>query len=102
MWAAGAPDRRSDQGRRNAMTRNPIDTIPPRRYYLGAIALVLVGLVIGLGLSAGFGLQRASSAQKTSLAANSGAAPESPFVSVVAKALPAVCFIDVRKKVTSG
>ena len=84
------------------MTRNPLETIPPRRYYLGALALVLVGLVIGLGLSAGFGLQRASNAQRGSLATSSAALPESPFVSVVDKALPAVCFVDVRKKVSAG
>lgn len=82
------------------MIRNPNGTVPPRRYYLGAAALVLVGLVIGLGLSSGLGIQRVSDAQKpvSPAVAASVAAPESPFVSVVEKALPAVVFIDVRKK----
>ena len=86
------------------MIRNPMGTIPPRRYYLGAAALVLAGLVIGLGLSAGLGLQRASNAQKSALAAvsSSSSVSESPFVPVVEKCLPAVVFIDVRKKVTAG
>ncbi len=85
------------------MIRNPNGTISPRRYYLGAAALVLAGLMIGLGLSAGLGLQRATNAQKTSLGAvsSSSAAPESPFVSVVDKALPAVVFIDVRKRTSA-
>jgi serine protease Do len=63
--------------------------------------LVLVGLVIGLGLSAGFNVQRASKAERAALEAitSTTAVPESPFVGVVDKALPAVVFIDVRKKV---
>src|SRR5262245_5459721 len=86
------------------MIRNPNGTIPPRRYYLGAAALVLFGLVIGLGLSSGLGLQKNSDAQKASPppASSSGAVPESPFVSVVDKALPAVVFVDVRKKMTAS
>ncbi len=85
------------------MFRNPNGMVPPRRYYLGAAALVLAGLVIGLGLSSGLGIQRDSDAQKPTLpaAVSSPAAPESPFVSVVDKALPAVVFIDVRKKVVA-
>jgi len=85
------------------MIRNPNGTIPPRRYYLGAVALVLFGLVIGLGLSSSLGLQKNSDAQKSQPSSvSSGAAPESPFVSVVEKALPAVAFVDVRKKMSSG
>jgi len=86
------------------MIRNPIGTIPPRRYYLGAATLVLAGLVIGLGLSAGLGLQRASNAQRTGLASVSTplSSSESPFVPVVEKCLPAVVFIDVNKKATAG
>ena len=86
------------------MTLNPMKTIPPRRYYLGAASLVLVGLVIGLGLSAGLGLQRPSNAQKPLLAAVSPSPSglESPFVPVVQKCLPAVVFIDVRKKMAAG
>jgi serine protease Do len=82
------------------MIRNPMGTIPPRRYYLGALAMVLAGLVIGLGLSAGLGLQRASNAQKSALGTVSStlSPSESPFVPVVEKCLPAVVFIDVRKK----
>ena len=74
-------------------------TISPRRYYVGAALLVLVGLVIGLGLSAGLNVQVAPKAEKTGLSAvtSSAAVPESPFVGVVEKALPAVVFIDVRK-----
>ncbi len=85
------------------MIRNPNGTVPPRRYYLGAVALVLVGLVIGLGLSSGLGIQRESDAQKPAVTGSVAtlAAPESPFVPVVEKALPAVVFIDVRKKVAS-
>src|SRR5512138_1036784 len=77
-------------------------SITPRRYYLGAALLVLVGLVIGLGLSAGFNWQWVSKAERSGFPTSSGpgaAIPQSPFVSVVDKALPAVVFIDVRKKV---
>ena len=72
----------------------------PRTYYLGAAALAVAGLVLGLGLSAGLNLPRASGASDVRLAAvtNSEALPESPFVSVVDRALPAVVFIDVTKK----
>src|SRR4029078_9362980 len=80
--------------------------ITPRRYYLGAALLVLVGLVIGLGLSAGFNWQWVSKAERAasglSTSTATGPVPESPFVSVVDKALPAVVFIDVRKNVESG
>ena len=85
------------------MFRNPSGMVTPRRHYLGAAALVLAGLVIGLGLSSGLDFQRVSNAQKTSLpaAVTAPAVPESPFVPVVDKALPAVVFIDVRKKVAA-
>jgi Do/DeqQ family serine protease len=77
--------------------------ITPRNYYLGAALLVLVGLVIGLGLSAGFNWQWVSKAERTGLpSSSSGPIPQSPFVSVVDKALPAVVFIDVRKNLESG
>jgi Do/DeqQ family serine protease len=87
------------------MDSNTPSKTRPRTYYLGAAALVLAGLTIGLGLSAGFNFQRASTAQKSSSgifapSVNSSALPESPFSSVVEKALPAVVFIDVRKKVS--
>ena len=78
----------------------------PRNYYLGALALVLAGLVLGLGLSASLNLQPVSTAQRNAgfqVAQNLGSnPPESPFVSVVEKALPAVVFVDVRKKVAGG
>ena len=79
--------------------------IRPRNYVVGAAVLVLAGLVMGLGLSAGLGIQRTSRATTdVQLAASSAAAayPESPFVSVVDKALPAVVFIDVQKKADAG
>ena len=78
--------------------------IRPRSYFVGAAALVLSGLVLGLGLSAGLNLQRSSHAATAQLAAasNSAPLPESPFVTVVEKALPAVVFIDVRKKATAA
>jgi serine protease Do len=78
--------------------------IRPRSYFLGAAVLVLAGLVLGLGLSAGLNLQRTSRASSAQLAAssNSAALPESPFVGVVERALPAVVFIDVRKKASAS
>ena len=86
------------------MNQDSSRRIAPRSYYLGAALLVLVGLVIGLGLSAGFNLQWTSRAERSGLgAATSGAAaPASPFVSVVEKALPAVVFIDVKKKMDAA
>ena len=73
----------------------------PRSYFLGAAALVVAGLVLGLGLSAGLNLPRATQASNVALAASSNSAPlpESPFVGLVDRALPAVVFIDVTKKV---
>ncbi len=80
--------------------------IRPRSYFLGASALILAGLVVGLGLSAGLNLQRASRAAGAEVASvamqNSAALPESPFVPVVERALPAVVFIDVEKKVSAS
>ena len=78
-------------------TRN----ISPRSYYWGAALLVLVGLVIGLGLGAGFNVPLPSKAERNALGAttSNSQVPESPFVGVVEKALPAVVFIDVRKGV---
>ena len=77
--------------------------VRPRSYFVGATALVLAGLVLGLGLSAGLRLQRTSHAATAELASvsNSAPLPESPFVGIVAKALPAVVFIDVRKKASA-
>jgi Do/DeqQ family serine protease len=73
----------------------------PRSYYLGAAALIAAGLVLGIGLSAGLDLPRVSHASAVQLAAQSDSAPlpDSPFVPVVDRALPAVVFIDVTKKV---
>ena len=73
----------------------------PRSYYLGAAALIAAGIVLGIGLSAGLDLPRISRAADVRLAAQSDTAPlpDSPFVPVVDRALPAVVFIDVTKKV---
>ena len=76
----------------------------PRSHYLTAAGLVLAGLVIGLGLSAGLGLERDSTAQHRGqpAIAGSGGALESPFVGVVERTLPAVVFIDVKKKMSGA
>ncbi|MBI5169856.1 MAG: Do family serine endopeptidase [Candidatus Eisenbacteria bacterium] len=78
--------------------------VRPRSYFVGAAALIMAGVIGGLGLSAGLNLQRNSNATSAELAAvtNSAPIPESPFVSVVDRALPAVVFIDVRKKATES
>ena len=87
--------------------------IRPRRYYVAAVALLAFGVVVGLGVSASFGFKRAPNATaaaapalSVSAAASASSqnldAPESPFVTVVNKTLPAVVFIDVRKKVGGG
>ena len=85
------------------MVRNPDFMSKPRSYYWSALAILVFGIAIGLVLSAGFDLPRAPRADRGTLAVNtaSGDLPESPFVSVVQKALPAVVFIDVRKKASS-
>ncbi len=74
----------------------------PRSHYLAAAVLVLAGLIIGLGLSAGLNLQRNTLAQRYERLDASRAEGElqSPFVPVVQRALPAVVFVDVKKKVT--
>ena len=86
------------------MNHDPLRRVRPRNYYVSAALLLLAGLVIGLGLSAGFDIQLASKAEKQQLSAvtSSAPVPESPFVSVVEKSLPAVVFIDVRKKATAN
>jgi len=76
----------------------------PRSHYVSAAVLVLAGLVIGLGLSAGLSLQRDSAAQhrERSASVGNGGSLESPFVGVVERTLPAVVFIDVKKKVSGA
>jgi Do/DeqQ family serine protease len=84
--------------------QNPFTDSRPRGYFVGAVILIMVGLLIGLGLSAG--LQPTHSPMGTSavLAANTPVTStlESPFVSVVDKTLPAVVFIDVRKRISGS
>ena len=82
------------------MVRSPDFTTRPRSYYLSAVAILVIGVVIGLMLSAGFDLPRAPHAERGTLTALSSGddLPASPFVPVVERALPAVVFIDVRKK----
>ncbi len=88
------------------MSQNPSSHTHPRSYWLGAAVLVIVGLVIGLGLSASLDLQRSSTAQRSASSRVSPATVdgmyESPFVSVVDRALPAVVFINVQKKGVAG
>lgn len=82
------------------MVRSPDFMTRPRSYYLSAVAILVIGVVIGLMLSAGFDLPRAPHAERGTLTAFSSGddLPASPFVPVVERALPAVVFIDVRKK----
>jgi len=84
---------------------DPVRPIPPRNYILSALLLLMVGLVVGLGLSAGFGIQlpsRAARVASLDAVTSSDAVPASPFVSVVDKSLPAVVFVDVKKKVSAS
>jgi serine protease Do len=94
---------------------NPKSASPirPVRYYAAAAALLAFGVIVGLGVSASFGWRRAPNASPASApalsvsaaasaASSGGDGPESPFVSVVNKTLPAVVFIDVRKKIGTG
>jgi serine protease Do len=85
------------------MVRSPDFTTRPRNYYLSAVAILVIGVAIGLVLSAGFDLPRAPHAERgaVSMASSSDDLPASPFVPVVERALPAVVFIDVRKKTSS-
>ncbi|HUK64483.1 MAG TPA: Do family serine endopeptidase [Dongiaceae bacterium] len=94
------------------MNTDPGRRISPRTYYLSGVALLLVGVVVGLGLSARFDLQGTSRAARNDATVAAVAVqnsptrtapvPESPFVSVVDRALPAVVFVDVRKKAGSS
>ena len=87
--------------------QNPFTDPRPRGYFVGAFIFILVGTLIGLGVSASLNVSHspvggvdAVVASTSAMAA--GGTAESPFVSVVEKALPAVVFIDVRKKVAAG
>ncbi len=87
------------------MSGNPDTHIRPRTYVIGAIALVLAGVILGLGVSASLNLQRSPLARVTgqgqAVVAQSGgeaAMGESPFAAVADRALPAVVFVDVKKK----
>ena len=82
----------------------PFSDPRPRSYVLGAALLVLIGAVIGLGVSASLDIGRSPAGTTHAVAASTSAlgAPESPFVSVVESSLPAVVFVDVRKRVGGG
>jgi len=73
----------------------------PRSHYVAGGLFVLVGIVVGLGLSLALDLQRDAAAQRHDrpVAVGLGSGLESPFVTVVEKALPAVVFVDAKKKV---
>ncbi len=84
---------------------NPFTDPRPRGYFVGAFILILVGAVMGLGIGAGLDASKAPGGTAQVVAASTSAlaaTPESPFVGVVQKTLPAVVFIDVRKTVTGG
>jgi len=85
---------------------NPFTDPRPRGYFVGAFILLLVGAVIGLGVGAGLDSSRVGAGSVQAVAASTsvlaGGGLESPFVSVVQKTLPAVVFIDVRKKVDTS
>lgn len=76
----------------------------PRSHYLAGAVLVLAGIVVGLGLSVALDLQRDAAAQRRAqpAAVGLGGGLESPFVPVVEKALPAVVFVKVQKKVATS
>ncbi len=86
------------------MSRSPDSIVRPRSYFIAAVALILIGVVLGLGVSAGLNVQRATQAKGASSSGSEaivtpGGIPESPFVGVVDKTVPAVVFVDVKKKV---
>jgi serine protease Do len=82
-----------------AMSDSSSRMIRPRNYFFLAALLVLLGLVVGFGLSASLNLGQPVTAARNGLpVVTGGPAPESPFVQVVDRALPAVALIDVKKK----
>jgi serine protease Do len=83
------------------MDREPF--VRPRSHFLAGTVLVLAGIVVGLGLSIALGLQRDAAAERRDrpAAVGLGEGLESPFVPVVGRALPAVVFVEVKKKVSS-
>ena len=89
------------------MRSSPSRIHRPRSYYVGAMVLLLIGVVIGLGVSARFGWQPASTAARSGggtirPTVSSAESPASPFVGVVERTLPAVVFVDVRKRIGNG
>jgi len=72
----------------------------PRNYYIAGAVLILLGVVIGLGVSAGLGPHRSDVVRPAAVSAQPAATAdmESPFVSVVERALPAVVFVNVQRK----
>ncbi len=71
-----------------------------RNFLIGAL-LVTAGIAGGFILSNNLDLQAVLHAQESSLAAHS-TIPESPFVSVASKVVPAVVSIEVKRRVSTG
>ncbi len=66
---------------------------------VASVLLVGIGLACGLVLSSSLNLQNPLHARETA-AESAAPVPQSPFVSVADKVVPAVVFIDVKKKVS--
>ena len=88
--------------------------VRPRHYFLGAAALIVGGVVLGLGLSAGLNLPPATHAANATFRASPRAAalPDSPFVQrwiplarekVAFQGLPArICWLGYGERAKAG